>query len=355
LKKKFAILLLAACMLTACKDSSQITTGNKPIENAVYTNDDVSLAAYTGLKAEKKNYIVTEKAVEDRIHEELLQFADYQSVSRASKSGDYVQTNYKASIDGSVVQQQEQYDFVLGAEEFGKEFDEKLTGISAGDELHFSLDFDSDFTDVEWAGKTVDFEISVLDIQEEILPEITDTFISKNTSYNSYQAFSDAMREDLADSYAAESTQELQENLIQQVIDASSILQYSKKAYEQAKSDINNAYLGYLDLFGMDDLDDVYEFLDMTDEDVEEEIQSALYRTLIIDAIIENEHLSLSDEDYEEGIQYYMEQTESESRDEFMKTYGEEEIRSQLLEDKALNFLVNHADITEVDAEHDED
>lgn len=354
MKKRLAVLLLTACMLTACGSSSQITTGNEPIANAVYTNEDVSLAPYTGLKAKKNNYIVTEKAVEERIREELMEFADYNIVKRASKSGDYVQTNYKASIDGSVVQQEEQYDFVLGDEDLGKEFDEKLTGVSAGDELHFSLDYDSDFMDVEWAGKTVDFEVSILSIQEEIIPEPTDAFLSENTSYDSYQALSDAMREDLTDRYAAESTEELQEDLIQQVIDASSILQYSKEDYERAKEAVNNAYLSYLELFGMDDLNDVYEFLDMTEEDVEEEIQSSLYRTLIIHAIIENEHLSLSDEEYEEGVQYYMEQTEAESRDAFMQTFGEEQVRSQLLEDKALNFLVNNADITEVEAEHEE-
>lgn len=355
MKKKLALLLLTTCLLSACGGKSQITTGNEPIENAVYTNDQVSLAAYTGLKAEKKNYIVTEENLEDRIHEELIEFADYNSVSRASKSGDYVQTNYKASIDGSVVQQEEQYDFILGSEEFGKEFDEKLTGVSVGDELNFSLDFDSDFVDVEWAGKTVDFEISILDIQEEILPEATDTFLSENTSYHSYQELSDAMRKELSDSYETESTQELQESLLQEVIDNSSILQYSKEDYKQAEDSVNNAFLGYLELFGMDNLKDVYEFLDMTDEDVEEEVQTNLYRTLVLNAIIESEHLSVSDDEYEEGIQYYMEQTESESRDDFMKTYGEEEIRSQLLEDKALNFLVNHADITEVNAEHEDE
>lgn len=354
MKKKLAILLLTACMLTACGSKSQISTGNEPIANAVYSNDYVSLAAYTGLKAEKKNYIVSEKAIEDRIHEELLEFADYQSVSRVSKSGDYVQTNYKASIDGSVVAQEDQYDFIIGAEEYGKQFDEKLTGVSIGDELQFSLDYDEDFMDVEWAGKTVDFEISITDIQEEIMPDITDTFISENTSYSSYQEFSDAMREEVTTSYETESTQELQENLLQQVIDSSSILQYTKEDYEQAKDTVNNAFLGYLDIFGMDDLDDVYQFLDMTDEDVEEEVQASLYRTLIVNAIIENEHLVLTDEDYEEGIQYYMEQTESESRDEFLETYGEDEIRTQFLEDKALNFLVNHADITEVDTEHED-
>ncbi|KAI4451482.1 Trigger factor [Eubacterium plexicaudatum ASF492] len=235
MKKKLAILLLSACLVAGCGSKSLITTKNKPIENAVYTSDSVSLASYTGLKAEKKNYIVTDKAVEDKIHESLMEFADYESVTRASKTGDYVQTDFKASIDGSVVLQENQYDVILGAEEFGKEFDEKMTGVSIGDELRFSLDFASDFVDVEWAGKTVDFEIRVTDIQQELLPELTDTFISENMGYDSYEQFSDAIRKELTDSYETESTQELQENLIQQVVDTSSILQYSKEDYKKRR------------------------------------------------------------------------------------------------------------------------
>ena len=355
MKKKLAILLLSACMLTACGSKSPIKTGNEPIEHAVYTDDQLSLADYTGLKAEKKNYIITEKAIETRTHEALQEFAEYNSVSRPSKSGDYVQTNFKASINGSVVFEENQYDVVLGGEEFGKELDEKLTDVSIGDHLTFELNYEDDFTDVEWAGKTVAFDIEVIDIQEELIPEPTDEFIAANTNYSTYEEFVSAVRESVTESYAAESREELQEELLQQVIDASSIIQYTTKDYDAAKDKVNNAYLSYLDLFGLEDLDDVYEFLDMTDEDVEEEIQSTLYRTLIINAIIKNEDLSLTDEDFEEGVLYYMDQTESESREEFMKTYGEEEVRRQILEDKALNFLVEHAQITEVETEHDSD
>ena len=354
MKIKFSFFLLAACMLSACGTNAPTTTGNQPVENAVYSDDFVSLAPYTGLKAEKKNYIVTEKAVEDRIHEELMEFAEYRSVERPAKSGDYVQTDFKASIDGSVVMQEESYDVTLGAQEYGEAFDEKLTGVSVNDELSFSLDYDDDFIDVEWAGKTVDFEIRITDIQEELLPDPTDAFIKENTSYGSYKEFADAMRTNVTDSYAQESTQELQEALLQQVIENSSILKYTQEDYDAARERVNSIYMSYLDIFGMNDLDDVYEFLDMTKEDVEEEIQSSLYRTLIVNAIIKNEKLTVSEDEYEDGIRYYMEQTGAESKEELLETYGEEEIRTTLLEDQALNFLVNHAQITEVETEHDD-
>ena len=54
MKRKFAFVLTAACLLTACGSKPNIVTGNKELEDAVYNNEYVSLASYTGLKAEKK-------------------------------------------------------------------------------------------------------------------------------------------------------------------------------------------------------------------------------------------------------------------------------------------------------------
>lgn len=355
MKKKIAMLLLAACIFTACGGKSPITTGNQPLADAVYSNDQISLAPYTDLKAEKKNYIITEETIENAVHEALLEFADYKSVSRPSESGDVIYVDFKSSVDGSVSIQEDDYQIILGAAEFGKEFDQKLTGVSAGDQLDFSLDYDSDFTDVEWAGNTVDFELTVKEVQEKILPEITDSFIKENTEYSTYDEYTDSIRQSVADTYEAESTSELQEDLIQQVIDASSILQYTQEEYDEAREVIEGGYMGYVDMFGFEDLDALYKAFEMTQEDVEEEIQTKLYRNIVVDAIIQNENLSLSDQDYEDGVAYYMEQNGYESKSEFLSDFSEDEVRSQLLEDKVLNFLVNHADITETDAEYEED
>ena len=163
------------------------------------------------------------------------------------------------------------------------------------------------------------------------------------------------MRKSVTDMYAEESTNELQEELLQQVIDSSSILEYTQEEYDAARNTIESGYMSYVDMFGFESLDALYESFEMTDEDVEDEIQSVLYRTIVLDAIVQSEKLSLSDEDYEDGIVYYMDQYDYDSKDEFLDDYGEDEVRRQLTEDMVLNFLVNHADVTEVEAEYEDE
>lgn len=354
LKKKFTILLLTACLLTACGNKGVITTGEKPLSNAAYDTDYVSLAPYTGLKAEKQIYKVTDEAVNKAMKERLREFAEYKSVNRKSKTGDSVYADYSISIDGSEVEKESDYYFTIGEEEFGTAFDKKITGVSTGEKLDFSIAYEPDDASSQWAGQTVDFHIEVTDIQEELLPDADDAFVKENMEYDSYQAFKDATRQSVADRYEMKSTETLQEDLLKQVIDSSHIIQYTNDQYESAKTEVENAYRSYAELFGTD-LDSIYEQLDMTDEDIESDIQATLARTLIVNTIIEKEQFSLSDADYEAGIAYYMKKNDYESKDDFMKDYGEEEIRQQLLEDQVLNYLVAKAEITEVSAAYTED
>ena len=353
MKKKIISVLLAVCLVTAAGcGSRKISTGNKQIENAVYEDDFVSLAKYTGLKEEKEVYKVTQQAVDDAVEEQLEEYAEYQKADRASETGDYVYTDYTASIDGSIVDQEKNYYFILGDEEFGAEFDEKLTGVSKGDQLAFNLHFDTDDANENFAGKTVAFEIRVRRIEVAVLPETTDKFIKENFGYETYEEFKQAVREHVRQTYDAESTDSVQEKLLKQVIDASGIVQYTTEDYEEAAAIVDSFYQEYAEMFNQD-IETIYETFEVTDESKETEIMDQLNRLLVVRAIIKNEKMTISDEEYEEGIAFYMEENDYTSSEEFINDYGEEEIKNRLLEDKVLKLLEDSAELTEVEADYE--
>lgn len=355
MNKYFRIMLTAACIvtLTACGQDKTISTGNQKIDGAVYNDDTISLASYTGLKAEKKNYKITEDALDQAIHEQLADYIDYQAVDRASRDGDIVKIDYAITIDGESYDEDNGYDFTLGEKEYGEEFDQKLTGVSAGDKLEFPIDYSADYPDMDFAGHTANFKITVHKVQEEILPDMTDAFIKKNFEYDNYDAFVEATRDSLENDYEEESANELSEELLQQVIDSSSILQYSQEEYDEAYEETESSYAEYADMLETD-IDYIYDSLGIDEDSLEQEAFENLARTHVLNAIIKNEKLSLSDDEYEQGILEYMEINDYDSRDEFIEQFGEEEIRSQLLEDKAIQFIVDHAEVTEVDAEYED-
>lgn len=353
MKKYYKILLITACAvtLTACGKDKTISTGEQRIDNAVYNDDTISLAPYTGLKAEKKNYKVTENALNQAIHEQLSDYIDYQTVERASRDGDVVETDYSISIDGELYDEDNDYNFTLGEKEYGEEFDQKLTGVLAGDELDFSLEYSADYSDMDFAGQTANFKITINKVQEEILPDTSDDFIKENFDYDTYDAFVKATRDALEESYKEESADELSEGLLQQVIDSSNILQYTQDEYDEAYEEAENEYAEYADMLGTD-IDSIYDSLNVTEDSLKQEAFENLSRTFVLSAIIKNENMTLSDEEYDKGVVDYMEINEYDSKEDFIEDFGEDEIRKQLLEDKAVEFIVEHAEVTQVDAEY---
>ena len=353
--KKYSIFLLAAACaatITACGRDKIISTGNQKIDGAVYNDETISLAPYTGLTAVKNNYKVTDKALDRAIHEQLSDYINYQTVKRAAKDGDVVEADYTITIDGETYDEDKGYNFTIGQQEYGAEFDQKLTGVSAGDELNFSLTYDKNYLDVDFAGHTADFIIKINKVQEEIMPDTTDEFIKEHFEYDTYDAFEKSIRKSLEDEYKEESSNELSEELLQQIIDASSILQYTQGEYDDAYKEIKDVYASYADMLGTD-LASIYDSFEVTKESLKTEALDNLYRTLVINAIIENEKLTLSDDEYENGISDYMKINDYDSKEEFIEQYGEDEIRQQLLEDKAVNFIVENAKVTEVDTDYD--
>ncbi len=354
MKKLFMAFLAATCALSlaACGRDKIISTGNQKIDNAVYNDDSISLAPYTGLKAVKNNYKVSEKALEQAIHEQLSDFITYKTVSRPSINGDVLETDYRISIEGDAYDNDKGYNFTIGAQEYGEEFDQKLIGVSAGDELEFSLTYDKDYSDVDFAGHTADFKIKVNKVQEEILPETTDDFIEENFQYDNYDAFEKATRQSLEEEYQEDSENELSEALLAQVTEASSVLQYTKGEYDDAYKEVKDAYESYAQMLGTD-IQSIYDSFEVTKDSLKQEALETLTRTLVLNAIIKNEGLTLSDEEYQSGLKEYMELNDYDSQKEFLKQFGEDVIREQILKDKAIDFIVERADVSEKDAEYD--
>lgn len=357
MKKKIFWLLpaLFAFTMTACSSSGDAGSdaSNSTVAVSTESYGTVTLCDYSNLSAEKNVYEVSETAIDDSVDSLLYDYVEYNEVTRPSVSGDCLTISFTAAKEGEPLfdyTDEEGYDIYLGSEEFGSEFDEKLTGVSTGDHLTFSLTYGEDDYNTDLAGSTVDYDINVLSITEEVLPELTDAFITDTLGYESEDDMRAALKQQLESENEASSTYELRENLLQQVIENSTFEDYSQELYDSYAAGMEESYASYAEMFGMETVDEVYELFGMTEEDVEQEILNYVYRTIAVQAISEQEGLALSDEEYQKGLEHYAEEAGMESTDALIEEYGEDSLYSWILEDKVLDFLEEHATITEVAA-----
>lgn len=356
--KKYVLVLLGLSLmlsLAACgkEDDSSLNSDSKgKTENS---GEYVTLGEYKNIPVTKNVYTVSQEALEEEVEMTLDEYSEELQVDRASQDGDELTLYFTASVDGEVMEDysEDGYYLFLGEEEYGSEFDEKLTGVKAGDHLTFSITYPED-DESEYSGETVDFDVTVDTVTEYVLPEYTEEFVKENLEYDSIEAFEADLKATLEEEYEDTSLSELQEDLITQVIENAVFGEYDEEVYQMYCDAMAESYQEYAEMYGME-YEELLSAFGMTEEDLEEEALDSLQRDSVIEAIAEAENITVSDEEYEEALAGYAEEEEYDDTESYVEEYGEDNIRSWILEEKVLNFLMENADITEQEAEYGEE
>jgi trigger factor len=361
MKKQFVSILLASSMmlaLTACGESSDQTENTLPLGDKVKTEyGTVTLCEYENLAADETIYEISDEDVDDEVNNLLSDYVQYEEKDTA-ENGDYVEVYMTGTIDGELFvdypeEAGDTYDILLGYNEFGEEFDENLLGVTKGDTLSFSITYDEDYGDEDLAGMTVDYDISVQSVQEEILPELTEEFITDTLGYASEDEMRSELKEELDSYYNSDTAYYAKEDLLQQVVENSKFGDYSEELYDSKREEVDATYEGYEDILGVSTVEEVYDAFEMSEDDIEAEALSQVYRTIVVYAIAEEQSLALTDEEYQAGVESYAQlyteyYGEEYTTDSLVEELGEDTLRYWILEDKVMDYLYEHATITQV-------
>ncbi len=139
---------------------------------------EIELVGLDSLGVEQLVSEVTDEDI-DRVLENLReQRAEWRTVERAAADGDRVTVDFRGTLDGEPVEGTtgEEHSFVLGAGHMLDDFEQGLAGASAGEERNFPVSFPEDYRAEALAGKTLQFETTVREVAEKVLPEIDDEF-----------------------------------------------------------------------------------------------------------------------------------------------------------------------------------
>lgn len=346
--KILALLLACTTLFTAC--------GTKANTEKTITTEDgkIVLCNYKNLTGEKKIYKITEEMIDEAIEEMIYDYIDYKKVDRASKEGDILYTKLKVSIGDETLVNENDYEILVGDNEFGEEFDQKITGINAGKKLTFSLTYPDDSElllpdNTALAGQTAKYQVTITKVTEEVIPSLTDDFIQNELGFESKVAMRSYIQTELTEHYETESTTELRENLLHQVIDQSTVTKYSDELFEESEAAVYEGYQETADMFGFESCEALFEEWEISDETLKEEILDLVYRTIVVQAICKENNITINDEELSAGIETYTEQFDYESTEALINDYGEDTLRIWLIEDKVMDILYENATITEIE------
>ncbi len=171
---------------------------------------------FKGLTLKRSTYQVSDAEVEAQLRALQKNLAKLQPIaeSRPAREGDHLLVTFEGFQGGKPcadTPRTENFTVKLGAGAVLKEFDQQLTGMTAGESKQFPVTFPADYQKKSLAGQIVDFHVTLNEIREQILPEIDDELAKRAGRYETLDALKQEITANLRQGYDKRVEQELNE------------------------------------------------------------------------------------------------------------------------------------------------
>jgi trigger factor len=150
-------------------------TGPVSFDATCEVRPEITVPGYGGLRVELSSPTATEAEIDEAVEAELRRQGTLVDVDRPVQSGDHVTVSIAGTRDGEAVAglNTEDWLYHVGSGWVAESFDEELTGSSGGDEITFTATPNG-------TSEPADFVVNVSKVQEMVLPELTDEWVSDN-------------------------------------------------------------------------------------------------------------------------------------------------------------------------------
>jgi trigger factor len=156
---------------------------------------EISIPGYGGLRIELDPIEPTDDEIDAARNAELRQAGTLTDVDRAAAPGDYLTIDLAATRNGEEVLglNTEDFSYELGQGWITDDFDEQVTGASAGDVVTFT-------STPKGTEEPADFTVTVKAVQELTPPELTDEWVSENIGeFDTVEEWTGSIRQRITD------------------------------------------------------------------------------------------------------------------------------------------------------------
>ncbi|MBT78575.1 MAG: trigger factor [Chromatiales bacterium] len=130
------------------------------------------------LTVEKPVVEIGQADVDELIHNLRKRARSWQGVNRQAQAGDRVMIDFEGKLDGGLIEggKRRAVPVVIGEGAVSGVTEQRLTGLSAGNEIEIEAQYSAEFSDTSLAGKTIRFWVRIREVAEEVLPEVDRKF-----------------------------------------------------------------------------------------------------------------------------------------------------------------------------------
>jgi trigger factor len=308
----------------------------------------VKLADYKKINKPVKEPEVTDAQVEDMIDDLRRRVAKRVPAIRAAEVGDEVKIDFVGTKGGQPVEGATgaNYTLKLGSNTFIPGFEDELVGLKVGEEKTFTVTFPANYHEQSLAGQPVEFTVTVHEVTELELPEVTDKFASEVGPFKTVKE----LKADIRDQLKAEAEQlakrEYENELLEDIIkksDAKAPDALVGQQLERLKVEMNQR----LAQSGLS-MDQYLQMQQKSQEELEKELrpeaEKRVQLALILSEVAKEEKLTVGQDEIENEIAGLRAQyTDPVMQKELAGDQIREDVYNHLMSTKVINKLTQYA------------
>jgi trigger factor len=239
---------------------------------------------------------------------------------------------------------------VLGGPGVQKEFTDNLLGVRPEDKRSFTVDYPADFSSQPLAGKKVEYTVDVTAVRRKELPEVDDEWV-KSLGYDfDVATLRSKIRQDLEMRIKMDADRHMHDDLIRQLIASHQFEVPESFVAQQTNQRLQNVMREMINR-GVDPRNPEMNW-EGAREELKAQAENDVRATMLLEQIAEAENITISNEEVEaeiEALATATQQSKEQVRAALTKSGGERSIAHRLRNRKALDLLIENANITEAE------
>ncbi|MFC1900014.1 trigger factor [Chloroflexota bacterium] len=311
----------------------------------------VTLGNYHSINIKPDKVEVNDSNVDEVIEQLRHQYATWEPAERAVELDDMVTFDVESSVEDEtyISQKGAQYQVVSGQAFPAPGFPEQLVGIAKGEEKEIKLTLPEENMDEKYAGKEAVFKITVNEIKQEVLPELTDAFAAEvDAEFKTMKALRERAMSDLKQRAEERVKADFEEKVVDAVIDVSKLEYPPILVHSEIHRIIDQRFQGR-----QQEIEQYLMSINKTEEDLHEELEpvaeKTVSRSLVLGKVMEEEDIKVEDDEIQKEIETIAEGS-GDNKESMLKILdtpqARETIEQRLITRKTLELLTDIAKST---------
>jgi trigger factor len=309
---------------------------------------------YLGVKATRPSTDVTDEEVDGWVERLQRQFGELDPVERPVAEGDYVTANVTVARDGTTLDalSREDYLYNVGSQELGEVFDAKLPGAKPGDILEFEAELPDRFGEELGGGLPATFTVLVKDVKALKLPDADDAFAKTASEFDTMEELRADLREKIREAKEREAAGVVRDRVLQALVDTVEVELPESLIEEETTHRIHHAEENAA-RYGLT-LDQMLELQgwdrDRLREDSRDHAVRAIKADLVLEGVARAATFEVTAEEIGAEIGSLAQAYQRDPRElakQLDQTGQIVTLAGDIIRTKALDLLVEHADITD--------